>query len=310
MTEELKTTLLKIKSKTMIMNNKLLCTALIAVSFTTFAQVGIGTNDPKGTLDIVGDAATVTSLDGIIVPRITGDQLRHKIYTADQTAAIVYVTAADSAPAGQTVNVTAVGHYQYDGTAWQKFAIGGTSKFVDGTNSENAVFNGGKVGIGTTNPTKPLSIVSSTGAAVLSVSGYGSSPFHRGLVTLSSARGSEASPTKTLSDDYLGTIQFTGHNGTTFNGRSASITSVASGDFTGASQGANMVFSTAKEGTIHEVERVRISNDGNVGIGTVAPSSTLHLNGGDITVQTMEYNDVAGGYGEILFKDESRVNGV
>ena len=48
-----------------------------------------------------------------------------------------------------------------------------------------------------------------------------------------------------------------------------------------------------------------IDDAGNVGFGTGVPSSKLHLNGGDITVQTMEYSDVAGGYGEILFKDES-----
>ena len=32
--------------------------------------------------------------------------------------AMVYVTAADTAPAGQTINVTTTGYYAFDGTVW------------------------------------------------------------------------------------------------------------------------------------------------------------------------------------------------
>lgn len=82
------------------------------------AQVGIGNTDPKATLDITGQPDVATELDGIMAPRLTGVQLRAKTYTTAQTSALVYVTVADSAPAGQTIDVTAPGYYYFDGTKW------------------------------------------------------------------------------------------------------------------------------------------------------------------------------------------------
>ena len=89
-----------------------------AASLTTFAQVGIGTPSPSATLEVVGDPANASSLDGIIPPRLTGDQLRAKNYTTAQTGVMVYVTAADTAPTGQTSSVTSTGYYSFNGTAW------------------------------------------------------------------------------------------------------------------------------------------------------------------------------------------------
>jgi len=82
------------------------------------AQVGIGTTSPRATLEIVGQPTISTELDGLIPPRIKGDQLRAKTYSSSQTAAIVYVTDADSAPAGQTIDVTESGYYYFNGTKW------------------------------------------------------------------------------------------------------------------------------------------------------------------------------------------------
>lgn len=87
----------------------------------TFAQVGISTATPQSTLDVVGDADNTTKLDGIIAPRITGNQLSAKSYTTAQTGAMVYVTASASTLTGQVINVAAPGYYYFDGTVWQVF---------------------------------------------------------------------------------------------------------------------------------------------------------------------------------------------
>ena len=117
------------------------------------AQVGIGTTTPQATLDITGQPTISTELDGVIAPRLTGNQLRAKTYTAAQTAAMVYVTAPDSAPAGQTINVTAIGYYYFDGTVWGAVApntvdwqtngnsdINDTTHFLGTTTDQDIIF--------------------------------------------------------------------------------------------------------------------------------------------------------------------------
>lgn len=97
----------------------------LLTSATLFSQVGINTDTPKATLDVVGSPADTSKLDGVIAPRITGNQLRLKTYTAAQNGAIVYVTAADSSPAGQTINVKSIGYYFFDSITmrWLKLAV-------------------------------------------------------------------------------------------------------------------------------------------------------------------------------------------
>lgn len=92
------------------------------VSFTSFAQVGIDTETPKATLDVAGKPSQVDKVDGIIAPRITGDQLKVKTgYGLPQEGTLIYVTAAATGtPAGQTVNVTSPGYYYFDGAVWVK----------------------------------------------------------------------------------------------------------------------------------------------------------------------------------------------
>jgi hypothetical protein len=86
--------------------------------------VGIRTVTPLATLDINGVPASATAIDGVIAPRLTGDQLFAKgsIYGAAQTGTILYVTAAAS-PANQTsitTNVSVPGYYYFDGVVWQR----------------------------------------------------------------------------------------------------------------------------------------------------------------------------------------------
>ncbi len=144
------------------MKKTLVSIALLGVSL-TMAQVGINTEEPKATLDVVSSPADLTKTDGFIAPRLTGDELRVKnaLYNApDQTGAVIYATAADSAPAGKTVNVTEEGYYYFDGAVWVKFGSGagapGTEPwYVQNTttqataNNQN-IYQQGKVAVGFT----------------------------------------------------------------------------------------------------------------------------------------------------------------
>ncbi|WP_184550487.1 hypothetical protein [Mucilaginibacter sp. FT3.2] len=112
------------------MNKHLFTGILLLLSISIQAQTarsGINNPSPTVTLDVTGNPTSTTYLDGIMAPRVTGVLLRAKTYTATQNSAIVYVTTADPAPAGQTINVTSVGYYYFSGPTlrWVRF-VGGS----------------------------------------------------------------------------------------------------------------------------------------------------------------------------------------
>jgi len=95
----------------------------VIVSITnSVAQVGtmtVGALDtPNATLDVRSQTSVATAPDGIIAPKLTGDELAAKsnVYGANQNGTIVYVTRAAGAAnlTGKTYNVRTPGYYYYD----------------------------------------------------------------------------------------------------------------------------------------------------------------------------------------------------
>jgi len=153
------------------------------------------------------------------------------------------------------------------------------------------ITSNGDVGIGTTTPPSPLSVVSRSGinggASILltgntnneriviraSASGGG------GGTPVFSAFGSQGTPTSpsaSLSGDQMGYYQLGGYDGTNWV-RSAWITGLAAENYSSTNRGSHMAFSTTPIGSTTIAERMRIEANGNVGIGTTNPSGKLHV---------------------------------
>jgi hypothetical protein len=120
------------------MKKILLSAALIAASFTTVAQVGVGTTAPKGALQVT------STTSGVIIPQFADLIAIQAIKKADGT------TALNADEQGmQVYNIAEKKNYMWNGTAWVAL---NSSKFVDGTTITDAVFVEGKVGMGIATP--------------------------------------------------------------------------------------------------------------------------------------------------------------
>ncbi|MGE4512394.1 MAG: hypothetical protein AB7E26_01060 [Chryseobacterium sp.] len=102
----------------------ILTIVVMLISITISAQVGINNTSPKATLDITAKTTDGSKPEGLIIPKLSGDNIRTAtataVYGAAQKGLIVYASSADTNPTGATANITAAGYYYFDGGAWQR----------------------------------------------------------------------------------------------------------------------------------------------------------------------------------------------
>jgi len=169
------------------------------------AQVTIGSGSfPQATLDVVAsNPASSTTVEGIIAPRLTGDEIQRKnsVYGTAQTGTIIYATSAVTVPdGGKTNNITTAGYYYFDGTRWlpmrtivaaengltsdgQSVKLGGSLNQATSINlaNHNLTFSSttGNIGIGTSAPAANLHI---EGTGRITNTPASTSPSHQYLV--------------------------------------------------------------------------------------------------------------------------------
>ena len=165
--------------------------------------------------------------------------------------------------------------------------------------ANNVILNatGGNVGIGTTSPGSLLNLSKDSGYQVL-LDEYSSNTSRADLI-FRKARGTAASPSSVNVSDYLGIIDFVGRGISAFSvgAELVSQVEVVGGDVYG-----NFQFFTRDltSGTL--TERMRITNSGNVGIGTTDPTSVLSVNGEAGLKSAVITNSVAVGGGTAITK--------
>ncbi|MBY0316844.1 MAG: tail fiber domain-containing protein [Bdellovibrionales bacterium] len=138
------------------------------------------------------------------------------------------------------------------------------------------VLDGGNVGIGTTSPNAPLEINREVSQTNISLVNRTNSALDGGGVVVYRSRGTNSSPSHLLSGDRVGYFSFS--NALTTSSWS-SMESYTTQNHTGSAQGMDLRFSVVQNGTTGSQERMRIDQNGNVGIGTTSPTQTLDVNG-------------------------------
>lgn len=99
---------------------------------TDAGRIGMGTSDPKVTVQIEGKVTTPSAPDGFTTPRLTRAQLSAKdaVYGNDQNGTLVFVTILDGAAVNKVSNVTSVGLYFYDAPTSKWYNIRSSSSGV------------------------------------------------------------------------------------------------------------------------------------------------------------------------------------
>ena len=154
-------------------------------------------------------------------------------------------------------------------------ASGTHEKVVEITSSGNSYFNGGNIGIGTDSPEEILHVAAAS-------------------ETVNSRDGVLFQSTSALAADTGLPIVFTSNVGTDSNYGVASIAGRKENATSGEAQG-YLQFSTGnRPGTI--TEKVRITSDGKVGIGSISPAQLLDIAS---TAPNIRFTDTADGHSEI-----------
>lgn len=167
------------------------------------------------------------------------------------------------------------------GTGTSTVFTTGSVIFVDGSGvyaQNNAQFFWDNVnffhGIGTNTPAAPLHIVQPNALVEMRLDFFSNTnPF-----SMFRGNGTPSAITQALTGDILGGYAgFGANNSTGFNtGPSGRIRILSSENQANNSRGGDIVFDTVQTGQLSINEKMRVLNNGNLGIGITAPTSLLH----------------------------------
>lgn len=96
------------------MKKKVISMLILVIGLTEIsAQIGINTAVPQGSLDVAYIASKPTTAQGIIFPKLTGDEIQQMTVGAGQNGMFVFATSVPTSPIPRTSLITESGLYYY-----------------------------------------------------------------------------------------------------------------------------------------------------------------------------------------------------
>ena len=237
-------------------------------------SVGIGPSSPDTLLHLSGDATAILRLENTASSLVLNSVIGGIEFEKQD---------ASGAGAGVAGSVTMISD---NSTGAETALTFGTSSTARGNNAEAMRIDAlGNVGIGTDSP-----------ASVLDVSGEAPT------LTLRDSRTGGSWTAGTA----LGKLDFYTSDSTGIDAHSIASVGVVAGGANTASPDGELVFATGGYNAASQ-ERMRISSDGSVGIGTDSPARTLEVNAGSTQVATVIGN-TNGTRVRLTFKDANTTN--
>lgn len=259
---------------------QLFIASLFVLSSVSYAQVGVGTTDPKGALDVTSTSS------GILIPRVTTVQRTAITVGADQNGMQVYDTDTKS-----------FWFYDHTTTAWLQQING---KFSDGaTNAGDAILTQARLAVTTSasalDPSDPKFLKGYVSPRILVTRGSDENQWTNidgGILEVNRAanasnapgfvfaktRGNVDVPADVEENDGLGFIVWRGWANGALNSM-GSLSLFVDGPITPTSRPTRIKFSVVKPNETSVSTALTIKSTHNVGIGTEDPAVKLDVEG-------------------------------